>query len=160
MRIARPVLFLLVASIIVVPASAPSLAARKSKPGRLRPRAVYVGTTSQATPVRLRLSNDAKRVAQLHIVYQNLCDGQLGSRVYTDVLNSMIRRGAFSVHGVYRGSKDGSHNVFSATGKLDAHAARGTFTLTATGVSQNGQHYHCSSGALAWTATLTSRLPH
>ena len=114
----------------------------------------YVGKTDQGAAVALRLTRDAKRVKRMRIHYTVTCDNGRSGATYTDILNARVRKDhSFRATGTYKGSGDGSENKFAVSGRLTARRARGSFTLTATGVPQGGaEPVHCMTGKLLWHA--------
>src|SRR3954468_5057662 len=81
----------------------------------------YAGKTDDAQSVTLRLTSDAKRVKKMRIHYTVTCNDGRSGDTYTDILNPRIRSDhTFRGSGTYKGSGDGSENVFKVTGKVSA----------------------------------------
>jgi hypothetical protein len=117
--------------------------------------AKYVGKTDDAGAVTLRLNADANRVKRMRIHYEVTCNDGRSGKTYTDILNPKIRRdNTFRGSGTYKGSGDGSENVFKVAGKVSARKASGTFSLVATSDSDTeGDELRCKTGRLTWKAT-------
>jgi hypothetical protein len=116
--------------------------------------AKYAGKTDDGKAVTLRLASDAKRVKKMRIHYTVECNDGRSGKTYTDILNPKIRSDrTFRGSGTYKGSGDGSENVFKVAGKLSAKKASGTFSLTATSDSDTqGETLRCKTGKLTWSA--------
>jgi hypothetical protein len=112
----------------------------------------YAGTTSQHKPVQLRLSGNAERITSLLIHYRVTCDSGPSGTTYTKVVNIRVRKsGKFAAKGSYKGSGDGSTNVFKVAGSISRKRARGHFSLTRSD-ELSGETVHCKSGRLSWRA--------
>jgi hypothetical protein len=116
--------------------------------------AKYAGKTADGQAVTLRLTSDGKRVKRMRIHYTVTCNDGRSGDTYTDVLNPRVRSDhSFRGSGTYKGSGDGSENVFKVTGQLSARKATGTFTLTATSAQNSqGETLRCKTGKLSWSA--------
>jgi hypothetical protein len=121
-------------------------------------KARYSGQTSDNSTVRLRISNDGKRVAKLRIFYKVTCDDGRTNTTFTDVLNLRVHKhGKFAGQGTYTGSGDGSKNSFKVAGTVSKKKATGSFSLTATGTDQQtGKTISCQTGPLTWSALRKS----
>jgi hypothetical protein len=122
--------------------------------GALPGGAKYAGKTDDDQAVTLRLTSDAKRVKRMRIRYTVTCDDGRSGDTYTDILNPKVRSDrTFRGSGMYKGSGDGSENVFKVTGTISASKASGTFSLTATSESgAQGGKLRCKTGKLTWSA--------
>jgi len=117
--------------------------------------AKYAGTTSDGSPVIVRLNGNASRVKRMRISYMVTCDDGRTGNTYTDILNPRLRSDhSFAASGTYTGSGDGSQNTFKVAGKLYAKRASGTFSLVATSTT-GGATVHCRTGNLSWSAKRT-----
>src|SRR5438045_843230 len=113
--------------------------------------ASYAGTTSDANPVTLKLSGDGTRIKRMRISYHVDCGKGRGTDTYTDIRQAQIHKNhGFSASGTYTGSKDGSKNKFSVSGKVWNKTAHGKFSLTATGTTSDGSKLKCKTGKLTW----------
>jgi hypothetical protein len=113
----------------------------------------YAGKTNHSGAVTLRLTADAKRVETMRIRYKLICDDDQTSHTYTDILNAKVRRdGSFKSSGTYKGTTDNSKNKFHVAGTISKRKASGTFSLTETNESGQGDTIRCKSGRLTWTA--------
>jgi hypothetical protein len=127
-------------------ATAPALAAL---PGGAR----YVGTTSDGSPVMVKLTRDAKYVKRIRVSYQVKCSDGRTAHTYTDVLGARVRKDhTFSASGSYTGSQDGSKNSYHLSGKLSASKAHGKFSLTSTASGGGKKKIRCKTGQLTWSA--------
>jgi hypothetical protein len=116
--------------------------------------AKYAGKTDDAGAVTLRLNSDANRVKRMRIHYTVECNDGRSGKTYTDILNPRVKSDhTFRGSGTYKGSGDGSENVFKVSGKISARKASGTFSLVATTDSDTqGDTLRCKTGKLTWTA--------
>jgi hypothetical protein len=116
--------------------------------------AKYAGKTDDDQAVTLRLTSDAGRVKRMRIHYTVTCDDGRSGDTYTDILNPKVRSDhSFRGSGMYKGSGDGSENVFKVAGTISARKASGTFSLTATSDSgAQGGTLRCKTGKLTWSA--------
>ena len=115
--------------------------------------AKYTGTTSDNYPVMLKLNGDGTRIKRMRISYHVDCGKGRGTDTYTDIRGAQIHKNhGFSASGTYTGSKDGSKNKFSVSGKVWNKTAHGKFSLTATGTASDGSKLKCKTGQLTWSA--------
>ena len=141
----RPHLIPLVAASVAVAAPA-ALAA-------LPAGAKYAGTTSDGSAVSLKLTGDGTHIKRLRIYYQLSCDDGGKGVTYTEVRGAQVHKDhGFSVSGTYTGSKDGSKNKFSVSGKVWNKTAHGKFSLHSTVKTAGGGKVRCKTAKLTWSA--------
>jgi hypothetical protein len=115
--------------------------------------AKYAGKSDDGLPVTLRLSSDAGRIKKMRIHYEVTCSNGGSGPTYTDILNPRVKKdGSFKGSGTYRGSSDGSDNVFKVTGTVTKRKASGRFSLKATSKTADGDTLRCKSGSVSWSA--------
>jgi hypothetical protein len=109
----------------------------------------YIGKTARGGAVSLRLSDDAKRIRRMRIHYTVTCsDHRARKPTYTDILDARLGSGgSFKGSGSYQGTVGKDLNKFKVSGKVTAHKARGTFSLTST-----TSRARCKTGKLTWSA--------
>jgi hypothetical protein len=114
----------------------------------------YVGETEEGHDVGVRLSDKARYVARLRIVYDVTCDNGAEGTPSTTVFDVRIRRrGRFAYKGTYIGREDGSKNRVTLRGRVTRRVARGTFRLTATGTPEGSdEKVRCRSQEVSWRA--------
>jgi hypothetical protein len=135
--------------LVAATAAAVAPAALAALPGGAK----YAGTTSDGNAVTLKLTGDGTRIKRMRISYQLSCDNGGSGVTYTEVRGAQIHKNhGFSVSGTYTGSKDGSKNKFSVSGKVWNKTAHGKFSLNSTVKASGGGKVKCKTGKLTWSA--------